>query len=219
MIDVKNAKLNMVFMGPPGVGKGTVASVIAKQYGFIHLSTGSIFREEIAKKSELGLKVSEIVKSGKYVPDEITNEIVKNKLTQLQKENKIVILDGYPRTLHQGQFLDTIKGFEYVVISLYAPEELILKRLSGRRFCPTCNAGYHIEYMPSKLGDRCEKCQSLLITRSDDAIDAIKVRQKVYHDETKPLLDFYQTSGKMIDFDASGNADDIANNIVKRLQK
>ncbi|MCS4537115.1 MULTISPECIES: nucleoside monophosphate kinase [unclassified Mycoplasma] len=214
----KNAKLNMVFMGPPGVGKGTVASVISSTNEFVHLSTGSIFREEIAKATPLGLKVSEIVKSGKYVTDDITNEIVKNKLTELMSQNKKVILDGYPRTINQAQFLDNIEGFEYVVVSLFAQDDLILKRLSGRRFCPQCKSSYHVLYMPSKLGDKCEKDGVELATRPDDTIEAIKVRQKIYHDETKPLLDFYEQNNRVISVDANGNADDIAKDVLAKVK-
>ncbi|WP_235888479.1 adenylate kinase family protein [Mycoplasmopsis mucosicanis] len=217
MIDLKNSKLNLVFMGPPGVGKGTVASVIAKNNDYIHLSTGSIFREEIAKQSPLGLKVSQIVKSGQYVPDEITNEIVKNKLIELMAQNQKVILDGYPRTINQAQFLDSIEGFNYVVVSLYADEGLILKRLSGRRFCPKCNTGYHIEYMPSKLGDKCEKDGATLFTRVDDSIESIKVRQAIYNESTQPLLDFYESNGRIIPVDANGNADQIAQDLLSKI--
>ncbi|AIA29435.1 adenylate kinase [Mycoplasmopsis californica] len=219
MIKDSQPKLNMVFMGPPGVGKGTVAGIIAKDYGYIHLSTGSIFREEIASQSALGLKVSEIVKSGQYVPDEITNEIVKNKLIELIGEQKSVILDGYPRTINQAQFLDSIEGFEYAVVSLHADDDLVLKRLSGRRFCPQCKSGYHIEYMPSKLGDKCEKDGALLFTRADDSLDSIRVRQKIYHDSTQPLLDFYQENGRVISIDANGNASDIALEVLNKIKK
>ncbi|WP_029608715.1 adenylate kinase family protein [Mycoplasma simbae] len=218
MIESQNAKLNMVFMGPPGVGKGTVAALIAQNHGYIHLSTGSIFREEIAKQSPLGIKVSEIVKSGQYVPDDITNEIVKNKLIELIGQNQSVILDGYPRTINQAQFLDSIPNFKYAVVSLFADEELVLKRLSGRRFCPVCKSGYHVEYMPSKLGDKCEKDGAELFTRADDSIESIKVRQKIYHDSTQPLLDFYQQAGRIIAIDANGNADEIAQNVVAKVK-
>ncbi|BAW18070.1 adenylate kinase [Mycoplasmopsis bovigenitalium] len=218
MITTKNSKPNMVFMGPPGVGKGTVAAIIANNHDYIHLSTGSIFREEIAKKSDLGLKVSEIVKSGQYVPDDVTNEIVKNKLIELMSENKVVILDGYPRTINQAQFLDSITGFNYKVISLFANEDLVLKRLSGRRFCPKCNAGYHIEYMPSKLIDKCEKDNFELITRSDDTIESIKVRQNIYHESTQPLLDFYASQNRIISIDANGNANDIAVDVINKVK-
>ncbi|QBF34545.1 nucleoside monophosphate kinase [Mycoplasmopsis phocirhinis] len=215
---IENSKLNMVFMGPPGVGKGTVAALIANSDEFIHLSTGSIFREEIAKATPLGLKVAQIVKSGQYVTDDITNEIVKNKLKELMSQNKKVILDGFPRTLNQVKFLDAIQGFNYLVISLFAEEDLILKRLSGRRFCPQCKSNYHILYMPSKLQNKCENDGVDLATRPDDTIEAIKVRQKIYHDETKPLLDFYQQNEKIISIDANGKAEDIAKTLLNKLK-
>lgn len=214
MIDNK-AKRNIVFMGPPGVGKGTVAAIIAEETGLIHLSTGNIFREEIASKSDLGLKVTQIVESGGYVPDEITNEIVLKKIKSLQKENLGVILDGYPRTIAQGQFLDNIDGFEYAIVELYAPEELILKRLSGRRSCLKCKSSYHIEFMPSAKGDRCEKDDELLITRADDSIENIKNRQAIYKNQTEPLFAYYKE--KINIFDASGTPEDIAKQIIKEV--
>nr|WP_307929777.1 nucleoside monophosphate kinase [Mycoplasmopsis bovis] len=119
MVGDKKIK-NLVFMGPPGVGKGTVASIIAQEYGLVHLSTGNIFRAEIASASELGKKVSSIVESGGYVPDDITNEIVARALENYNKSGKIVILDGYPRTLSQVEFLDSLPYFKYEVIELRA---------------------------------------------------------------------------------------------------
>ncbi|WP_027120692.1 adenylate kinase family protein [Mycoplasmopsis lipofaciens] len=216
---IENKKINIVFMGPPGVGKGTVASVISKENNIIHLSTGNIFREAIASKSELGLKVAQIVESGKYVPDEITNEIVKNKLQEFTLQNKQVMLDGYPRTIEQVYFLDKINDFNYVAVELYAPDELILKRLSGRRQCPQCKSNFHIDFMPSKNGEFCDKCNAKLITRKDDEVSAIKVRQEVYHKQTAPLLEYYKKEKRLISFDASGKPEDIAKRIVKKVFK
>ena len=215
---VKKA-MNLIFMGPPGVGKGTVAKVIAAKYNYIHLSTGEMFREEIASKSELGLKIAAIVEGGHYVPDEITNEIVKKKILSLLKENKRVILDGYPRTINQSEFLDSIKEFEYEVVELSAPEELIFNRLSGRRSCPKCKAGYHIIFIPSAKGEYCKKCDAKLIQRKDDTLENIKIRQEVYRTQTAPLIDYYQKKNKLHLFDASGEADNIAKDIAKKLIK
>ncbi|WP_406617489.1 adenylate kinase family protein [Mycoplasmopsis adleri] len=217
MINQKAKLNNMVFMGPPGVGKGTVAAIIAKETGLVHLSTGNIFREEIASKSELGFKVAKIVESGGYVPDEITNEIVKKKIMTLKKSNQLVILDGYPRTLAQVKFLDSLKEFSYDVIELYAPESLILERLSGRRFCPECKASFHIIFMPSAKGDICDKCGATLITRKDDSVESIKKRQEVYQNETKPLLEYYKDVAFV--FDASGKPEEIAAKIIATVSK
>ncbi|WP_027334990.1 adenylate kinase family protein [Mycoplasmopsis felifaucium] len=217
MINQKAKLNNMVFMGPPGVGKGTVAAIIANETGIIHLSTGNIFRQEIASKSNLGLQVAKIVETGGYVPDEITNEIVKKKLTSLINENHLVILDGYPRTLAQVKFLDSIEGFKYDVIELNAPEELILERLSGRRFCPECKASFHVSFMPSTKGNICDKCGAELMTRKDDSVESIKKRQEIYQAETQPLLDHYKNVAYI--FDASGKPEDIAQEIIAKVSK
>ncbi|QSF13902.1 nucleoside monophosphate kinase [Mycoplasma sp. Mirounga ES2805-ORL] len=214
---IENKNINIVFLGSPGVGKGTVAGNIADNENIIHLSTGSIFRAEIASQSELGKKISAIVSSGKYVTDEITNEIVRKKLIELNKENKSVILDGYPRTLDQAEFLDSLDFFKYRVIELVAPEDLIMKRLNGRRSCPKCKKGFHIEFMPSKNGERCDNCNTKLITRADDSIESIKVRMSVYNEQTKPLLDYYKNKNNLTVFDASGKVEDIASNIKDKL--
>ncbi|WP_331696790.1 nucleoside monophosphate kinase [Mycoplasmopsis agalactiae] len=216
MIEAKNIN-NLVFMGPPGVGKGTVASIIAKEYGLVHLSTGNIFRAEIASASELGKKISSIVESGGYVPDDITNEIVAKALENYNKSGKIVILDGYPRTLMQVEFLDSLPYFKYEVIELRANEDLILKRLSGRRFCPNCKAGFHIDFMPSSKGNICDKCGTELITRKDDSPVSIKNRLKVYKEQTGPLLEHYKN--KIHVFDADSDPKVLADLIVSSLTK
>ncbi|TQF49205.1 adenylate kinase family protein [Mycoplasmopsis bovis] len=216
MVGDKKIK-NLVFMGPPGVGKGTVASIIAQEYGLVHLSTGNIFRAEIASASELGKKVSSIVESGGYVPDDITNEIVTRALENYNKSGKIVILDGYPRTLSQVEFLDSLPYFKYEVIELRASEELILKRLSGRRFCPNCKASFHIDFMPSSKGNICDKCGTPLITRKDDSPESIKNRLMVYKEQTGPLLDYYKN--KVYVFEANNDPKALADLIVNSLTK
>ncbi|WP_029513782.1 adenylate kinase family protein [Mycoplasmopsis primatum] len=206
---------NLVFMGPPGVGKGTIAAIIAQKYGMVHLSTGNIFRAEIASKSKLGIEVSKLVESGQYVPDEITNQIVKKALENYALQDKTVILDGYPRTISQSHFLDTIKEFDYKVIELEATDDLILKRLSGRRFCPNCKASFHVEFMPSSKGNICDKCDHELVTRKDDSPESVKKRLEVYANQTEPLLKYYKNN--LHAFDASGNPDESAKLIVKTI--
>ncbi|WP_373422783.1 adenylate kinase family protein [Mycoplasma tauri] len=218
MIKSKNLFPNLIFMGPPGVGKGTIAAIIANEYQLVHLSTGNVFRAEISSKSELGLKVAKIVESGGYVPDDITNEIVKKALDFYSSQGKIVILDGYPRTISQSEFLDSIPNFNYEVIELHAPDDLILKRLNGRRFCPNCKASFHVDFMPSTKGNYCDKCDSELITRKDDSLESIKKRQEVYKSQTEPLLNYYSKKGNIHTFDASGNAENTAHLIVKTIE-
>ncbi|WP_027332584.1 adenylate kinase family protein [Mycoplasmopsis gallinarum] len=219
MINKENHLPNIVFMGPPGVGKGTVAALLAKNNNMIHLSTGAIFREEIASQSELGKQLASYVNNGLYVPDEITNETVKVKVLKLLAQNQNIILDGYPRTLDQVHFLNSISGFKYEVVELTAPEDVIMERLNGRRFCPNCKASFHIKFMPSKNGDYCDNCGTLLIMRKDDSIENIKVRQQIYQEQTAPLLDYYREHHTLHVFDANTEPEIIEAQIVKELFK
>ncbi|WP_416738072.1 adenylate kinase family protein [Mycoplasmopsis meleagridis] len=215
---IKNSLPNIVFMGPPGVGKGTTATFLAQKTGMKHLSTGSIFREAIAKKTKLGLELAKYVENGLYVPDEVTNQIVKEKLEELMEKGERVILDGYPRTLEQVHFLNNISNFSYEVIELVAPNELIMQRLNGRRFCPNCGKNFNIFSMPSKLNDRCDNCQNLLEMRKDDSIENIKVRQDVYKKSTAPLLDYFRENNNLQIFDASGKPESVVKQILDYLK-
>lgn len=208
---------DLIFMGQPGVGKGTVASLLASKTDLVHISTGNIFREEIANKSALGLEVEKIVTTGGYVPDEITNAIVTNALEKLQKQNKHFILDGYPRTLAQAQFLNSLPGFNFKVIELVAPEELIYERLSGRRSCPVCKTGYHVKFIPPKKPEICDNDNSPLQIRKDDTINAIKHRLDIYQEQTKPLIEYYKQIGNLEQIQATSTPEEIATKVLEKL--
>ncbi|TNK84056.1 adenylate kinase [Mycoplasmopsis pullorum] len=204
-------KNNIIFMGPPGVGKGTAAAIVSEKTQMVHVSTGSIFREEINKNSELGQKVKELVQGGNYVPDEITNQIVKNKINELREQNKKMILDGYPRTIKQAEFLDSIsQDDKFVVVELFAPQEVILERLSGRRTCSICGTGFHIKFKPSSVENKCDNCDGELIQRKDDQPEAIIKRFEVYKTQTEPLLNYYKESQRLIQVDATETPEKIA---------
>lgn len=208
-------KHNLIFMGPPGAGKGTVAEMIANQTDMVHVSTGDIFREQIQRKTPLGIKVENIIASGGYVSDDITNEIVKNKITELNEKNKQIILDGYPRTIQQAQFLDNMEYNSFKVIELEASDDLIIKRLTGRRICPNCKLIYHIESRPSRNGDYCEKCDFKLQSRKDDIPEAIMKRLDVYKRETAPLLDHYKLNGRVSVISANNTPEKVVSEILK----
>ncbi|MEA4115672.1 nucleoside monophosphate kinase [Mycoplasma sp. 744] len=216
---IKKELPNIVFMGPPGVGKGTTANLIAQKTGIKHLSTGSIFRETIANKTPLGLKLAKYVENGLYVPDEVTNQIVKEKLESLMHQNQKVILDGYPRTIEQVHFLNKIEGFKYKVIELNASNDLIMQRLNGRRFCPNCGKNYNIFSLPSQKDTLCENCDSVLQMRKDDSIENIKIRQQIYKDSTAPLLDYFKEHNNLQIFDATGSPDFVTQQILDWLNK
>ncbi|SJZ46489.1 adenylate kinase family protein [Mycoplasmopsis verecunda] len=216
---INNIKTNIIFMGQPGAGKGTVASLLASKSNLIHVSTGNIFRKEIEKKTELGMKVQSIVTTGGYVPDEITNAIVKNALEELQSKNKYFILDGFPRTIAQAEYLKTLKEFKFIVVELEVDKSIILERLSGRRTCPQCGESYHIKFKPSKDNIKCDICSTELVQRQDDTEDRIAKRLDLYEEQTKPLLDYYSKLGELNVIDASQRPDLVADKVLKLIEK
>lgn len=181
--------MKLIFLGPPGAGKGTLAAQVAKEYGIPHISTGELFRTAIKNETPLGLKVKEIIQSGGLVSDDITIELVKERLNEKDCSEGF-ILDGFPRTIPQAEALEKIVSIDGAVNFDIGDDEVV-KRLSGRRVCKSCGQNYHVEFMPSKKGDRCDKCDGELYTRDDDKIESIKKRLEVYREQTAPLIDFY----------------------------
>ncbi len=193
--------MRLVFIGPPGVGKGTYAKIFTSKYGIPHISTGDIFREEIAKGSELGKKVKEYVEKGLLVPDEIVIEVVRNRIKQPDCE-KGFILDGFPRTLRQAEALETMTNID-AAIHFVAPVEVIIARVSGRLICPNCGAIYHVKNRPPKKPGICDNCGAKLIRRKDDEPEVVRRRYEVYYETFRPIIEFYREKGKLIEIDAS----------------
>lgn len=207
-------KNNIIFLGMPGSGKGTISSELEKKYNFVQVSTGDIFREQIKNKTSLGIEIKKIVESGSYVPDSITNEIVKEKINYLERQNKHFILDGFPRTIEQAKFLDDLDFKNYVVIYLNIDLETVIQRLSQRFFCPNCKKTYNLSTFKSKKHPNCENDETLLIQRADDQPDAIKKRIDVYEKQTKPLIDFYKSKNKLFAINSNKKLIDIVNEIL-----
>jgi len=208
----------LIFLGPPGVGKGTQAKLLAKDCGFKHLSTGDMLREAVKLGTPLGLKAKEYMEKGELVPDSL---IISMMEEEILKEDK-VILDGFPRTTTQAVALeDMLKKHQkevYKVFLFTAPEELIVERLSGRRVCPSCGAVYHVKYNPPKEDMKCDVCGSELIQREDDKEEVIRKRLEVYKNQTAELIDFYKERDKLISLDASKEIEEVYNQIRKALK-
>ena len=189
--------MNLVFLGPPGAGKGTIAKVAKEALGVPHISTGDLFRANIKNETELGKRVKEILASGGLVPDEITIKMVENRLSESDCE-KGYILDGFPRTIPQAEALSKMSNVEGV-INFVLSEEEIIKRLSGRRMCPSTGRTYHILFNPPKVEGIDDETGEPLIQRDDDKPEAIRHRLELYNDATAPLIDYYKAQDVVLD--------------------
>jgi adenylate kinase len=188
--------MKIIMLGPQGSGKGTYASRLSPILGVPHISTGDIFRENIREKTELGKKVEGYLQSGKLVPDEITLEIIKDRLSTPDCENGF-ILDGFPRTLKQAKELEKITTPDHVIY-LNVPEWLLLKRLSSRVVCKECGKIYNLLNIKPKEEGSCDVCSGELIRRKDETPEAIRVRLKEYDEKTKPIADYYKEKGILL---------------------
>lgn len=208
------ARTNIIFLGMPGSGKGTISSILETKANIIQISTGDIFREEINNKTELGLKVKAIVESGSYVPDDITNKIVENKIIQMQANNQKFILDGFPRTVQQAMFLDQLNFEDYIVVYLDVEEQVVIDRLSQRYFCKVCKKSYNLASFKSKKHPYCENDDELLIQRVDDQPEAVKKRLDIYEKETAPVIDFYRRKNKLLTITQHDNINETIDKIL-----
>ena len=199
--------MNLIFLGPPGAGKGTIAAIVKDAYKIPHISTGDLFRANIKNETELGKQVKEILASGNLVPDEITIKMVENRLSE-SDANDGYILDGFPRTIAQADALASMSDVDYVV-NFVIERETILKRLSGRRVCKSTGRTYHILYNPPKVDGIDDETGEPLIQRDDDKEEAILNRLDVYEKSTAPLIDYYKKKGLLIDLDASKSPEEI----------
>ena len=214
--------MKIIMLGAPGAGKGTQAKQIAAKYQIPHISTGDIFRANIKNGTELGKKAKTYMDQGALVPDELTCDLVVDRIQQPDAANGYV-LDGFPRTIPQAEVLDkalTELGdkIDYA-INVDVPDENIIKRMSGRRACVTCGATYHIVHIPPKKEGVCDTCGSELILRDDDKPETVKNRLDVYHKQTQPLIDFYTEKGVLRSVDGTVDMKDVFAAIVAILEK
>ena len=213
-------QMKIVMLGAPGAGKGTQAKMIAEKYGIPHVSTGDIFRANIKKGTELGKEAKQYMDQGKLVPDELTVKILLDRVAQDDCKNGYV-LDGFPRTIPQANVLDealTKLGdrIDYAV-NVDVPDDNIINRMGGRRACVACGATYHIVYNAPKTEGICDNCGKELIIRDDDQPETVKNRLKVYHEQTQPLIDFYEGKGVLKSVDGTADMKDVFAAIVEIL--
>ncbi|GGE00854.1 adenylate kinase [Paenibacillus nasutitermitis] len=213
--------MNILFMGPPGAGKGTQAERIVETFGIPHISTGDAFRLAMKQGTPLGQKAKEYVDQGLLVPDEITNGIVRDRLL-LEDCQKGFLLDGFPRTLQQAEALDGMlaemgRSIDHVV-NLRVDRGLLLARLTGRRICKSCGATYHIMFNPPKQEGICDKCGGELYQRSDDTEAKVGTRLDEYISKTAPLLDYYSGKGILREVDGEREIDEVTSEIVSALR-
>lgn len=209
--------MKIIMLGAPGAGKGTQAKMIADKYKVPHISTGDIFRANIKNGTELGKKAKEFMDKGQLVPDELTVEILLDRVAQEDCKNGYV-LDGFPRTIPQADVLDkelTKLGDKVdFAINVDVPDENIIRRMSGRRACLKCGATYHIEHIPPKKEGICDTCGSELVQRDDDKPETVKNRLNVYHEQTQPLIDYYTKKNILKTVDGTKDMQEVFNEIT-----
>ena len=212
--------MKIIMLGAPGAGKGTQAKMIAEKFNIPHISTGDIFRANIKNGTELGKKAKEFMDKGQLVPDELTVEILLDRVAADDCKNGYV-LDGFPCTIPQADVLDkelTKLGDKVdFAINVDVPDENIVRRMSGRRACLKCGATYHIEHIPPKQEGICDKCGSELVQRDDDKPETVQNRLSVYHEQTQPLIDYYNKKNILKSVDGTKDMQEVFSDIVNIL--
>jgi len=208
--------MNIILLGHPGSGKGTEAKLIQKKYGIPHISTGDIFRAISQKNTELGRRAKELIGAGDFVPDDITIQVVKERLSKYDCK-KGLILDGFPRNLNQAKELDKTVKIDKV-IHLHIDDETAVKRLSARWQCKKCGIIYGINMRP-RLDNLCDKCKERLYQREDDKPELVRKRIEIYHDETTPLIEYYKNKGIYSTVDGERGVEEVFEEVCKLLEK
>lgn len=212
--------LNLVLLGPPGSGKGTQAKMLAERYEIPHISTGDILRDEVARETSLGLEVRSLMEKGELVPDRVMAGILLHRIDRDDCARGF-ILDGYPRTVEQAGVLDDILGelgrtLESVLL-ITTPDEVIVRRITGRRSCPQCGRVYHVEHNPPEDGTTCDVCGAELMQRADDREEVVRDRLRVYREKTEPIVDLYGARGLLMEIDGDRPVSEVTREILAAL--
>jgi len=210
----------IIFLGAPGAGKGTQAATVAQELKLVHVASGDLFRQEIEQGTELGLKAKSYVEKGRLVPDKITIAMVLGRMSALDGQGG-VILDGFPRNLEQAKALGEAlqkqaKAIDKVVYIKVSEDEL-LKRLSGRWICRSCQTPYHTINSPPAVWGKCDRCGGELYQRPDDTVETVKKRLEVYFAQTIPLIEYYAQAGKLLEVDGDGGVEEVGRRIIAAL--
>lgn len=212
--------MKVVLFGPPGAGKGTQAKSICNRYSIPHISTGDIFRKNISENTPLGIEAKKYIDDGQLVPDEVTINMVKDRL-QAEDCKMGYLLDGFPRTVHQAnaleEFLSDRKESLDTALLIQVPSEFILERMTGRRVCPSCGASYHVKFNPTKIESKCDVCGSDIIQRKDDSEETVKERLAVYERQTQPLIEYYKGKDLLSVVDGTKAINEVFESICKIL--
>jgi len=212
--------LYIILLGAPGAGKGTQAVMLAEKLNLVQVASGDLFRRALQQETELGLKAKSYMEKGQLVPDEITIQMVLERLSAPDCENG-AILDGFPRNTQQAEALEKAiapqsKAVDKVVYIKVSQEELI-KRLGGRWICRKCQAPYHAVDSPPRVEGKCDRCGGELYQRADDTVETVKKRLEVYFAETSPLIDYYNRAGKLVEVNGEGSVPEVHGRIAKAL--
>lgn len=206
--------MKLIFVGPPGAGKGTQAVRIAQHYGIAHISTGDMLRAEMREKTELGLRAKSLIDKGELVPDEVILGMVRARIAQQDCRNGF-LFDGFPRTVVQADELEHITSIDHVV-ELAVPFDKLIDRISGRRMCPGCGAAYHTS---SYAHLTCADCGAALYQRDDDRAETVKNRLDVYQRQTETLISYYRNKGKLITIDGDQDVDKVYADVITELTR
>ena len=213
--------MNLLIIGAPGTGKGTMSDLLVKQFGIVHISTGDMLRESIAEGTVIGIKAQSYVASGKLVPDEVIHEIILERLSRGDIQNGF-LMDGYPRTLAQAEDLDNILQQIHrkidKVLNLNLAEDVLVSRISGRRTCSHCKAIYHIVNKPPRVEGVCDICGHNLVTRNDDTVESLKTRLEAYHKLTKHVIAYYERKNLVVNVDANQSVANVFADICQNLE-